>query len=141
MQRLVRFFLARTLFETRTLSSKSKFHNFLKLIIVSSFAAKLNNSLHVTTFCSNKSSCYLKLFIVIYLNIKSACVLNVFILCLLLLLLFVMKLLLGWWGCIDAGIRKGSLRIRIRLENLGTSVIIRRLLINIFLIGCHLFLS
>jgi hypothetical protein len=143
MQGFVRLFLSRTFLEARTLASESQLYNFLELVVVSSFAAYLDNSFHITTFSADKSPCNLKFFIIIYLNIKPTCVFNIFIrhlwcllgLCLISLMILVLVdilvrelrhvLVLSGHGCAWA-----LVLVIIRL----TSVVKGRLLYSTFLI-------
>jgi len=94
MQRLIAFFLLRAFLKSRTLSSQTKLHQVLKLIVRSALAADFNDPFHVTTFSSDKSASYLELFIIVNLDVKSASILDVLILsCLLLLLLSGLRLI------------------------------------------------
>ena len=53
MKRLIALFLSWPLFESWTFTSESELDNLLLLLKRWSFAANLNDSLHVATFCSN----------------------------------------------------------------------------------------
>lgn len=97
MKRFVRFFLARSFLKARAFSPQSQFNDFLELIIVSAFAADLDDSLHIASFGSYQSSCHLEFFVVVNLNVKSACILNIVVL--LLLLSRLLLVLLGMALC------------------------------------------
>jgi hypothetical protein len=79
MQRFIAFFLARSLFETWTLTSKPKLNYLLLVVVTRAFAAYLYNALHVAALCSNEATSNLKLLIVVNLYIKSAGILNIVI--------------------------------------------------------------
>ena len=79
MKRLIALFLPWTLLEPWTLSTKSQLNNFLLIIVACPFAAYLNNALHVTSFCTNEASCYLKFFVIVNLDIEAAGVFNIII--------------------------------------------------------------
>lgn len=80
MQRLVAFLLSWTLLEPRTLASQPELYYLLLRIVIGPFATELNDTLHVTAFCSNKPPCYLEILVIINLYVESACVLDVIVL-------------------------------------------------------------
>ena len=79
MQRLIALLLSRSFLEARTFSTESKLYNLLLRVIGRAFTANLNDSLHVTSFCTNEASCYLKFFVIVNLDIEAAGVFNIII--------------------------------------------------------------
>lgn len=69
MQRFFRLLLSWSLFETRPLSPQPQFDHIGRVRV---FAARLNDSLHVTPFCPDQSPCHLELFIVRDLDVEPA---------------------------------------------------------------------
>lgn len=96
MERFIAFFLPRSFLKTWSLSSQSKLDNLSWRFLAWPFAAHLYNSFHVTSFCSDKSSCYLEVLVVVDLYIESAGIFQVFILILALLSFSLCALLLLW---------------------------------------------
>lgn len=148
MQRLIRFFLPRTLFESGSFSPQSQFHNLLKLIIIDSLATNLYYPFHIAPLGSNQPPGHLELFVIVNLDIESACVFNIFILLLLLLLLkcllVLLRLLLSrnivWvllinvlvWELSNVG---ASLVLHISLIPVILMAVIKRMLRHVFLIN------
>jgi len=73
MKRLFWLLLLGSLFEARTLATKSKLYNLCRIGQV--FAALWNNALHVTALGPDESTSYLKLALIGYLDIVATCIL------------------------------------------------------------------
>ena len=73
MKRLFWFFLLWPFFEARAFASEAEFHNFCSLWHI--LATLLDNTLHITSLCSNHSLCNLELFFIRDLNIVSTSIL------------------------------------------------------------------